>query len=119
MFDSNRRKYPRANYPCQMTLWLGDGTNETILANTSNVGVGGLCVHLNQGLDVGTKVDIELNFKNPSTPFRCSGLVVRSFKESDKFYNIGVQFDPLSELKYAFILGKVSELIDAEQKGKS
>ncbi len=69
MFDSNRRKYPRANYPCQLTMWLANGTNETILANTSNIGLGGLCVHLNQGIDLGTKVDIQLNFTNPYNSF--------------------------------------------------
>ena len=40
-------------------------------------------------------------------------------KESEKFYNIGIQFEPLSELKHAFLDGKISELIDLEQKGKS
>jgi c-di-GMP-binding flagellar brake protein YcgR len=119
MFDSNRRKYPRANYPCQLTIWLANGSNDTILANTSNIGAGGLCVHLNQGIDLGTKADIQLHFTNPTTPFKCQGVVVRSKKESDKFYNIGIEFQPLSELKQAFIDGKISELIDLEQKGKS
>ena len=119
MFDSNRRKYPRANYPCQLTLWPAKGINETILANTSNIGVGGLCVHLNQAVDVGMKVDIKLTFTNMKTPFKCQGVVVRSIKESEKFYNIGIQFEPLDELKNAFLSGQVSGLIDLEQKGKS
>jgi hypothetical protein len=119
MFDANRRKYPRANYPCQLTIWLTDGINETILANTSNVGTGGLCVHLNQGIGVGTKVDININFTNTTTPFRCNGVVVRSARDSEKFYNIGIQFNPLNELKHAFLVEKVSELIALEQKGKS
>jgi len=119
MFDSNRRKYPRANYPCQLTVWMESGQNETILANTSNVGIGGLCVHLNQGIYVGKKVDIQLNFTKQTTPFRCKGVVVRCVAEGDKFYNIGIQFEPLSELKLAFLDGKISELIALEQKGKS
>ena len=119
MFDSNRRKYPRADYPCQLTMWLGNGHNETILANTTNIGAGGLCVHLNQEIDVGTKVDVQLNLKNSTTPFKCSGMVVRCFKEKDRFFNIGIQFDPLNELKYAFLLGHVSDLIATEKKGKS
>jgi len=119
MFDANRRKYPRANYPCQFTIWLADGSNETILANTSNVGRGGVCVHLNQVLDVGTKIDLQLSFKSSTTPFRCHGVVVRCVQESEKFYNVGIQFEPLNELKYAFLDGVISELIDLEQKGKS
>ena len=119
MFDINRRKYPRANYPCQLTIWLNDRLNETMLANTANIGLGGLCVHLNQGVALGTKVDIQLNFTNETTPFRCRGVVVRSIQESEKFYNIGIQFEPLSELKHAFLDGKVSEIISLEQKGKN
>ena len=118
MFDANRRKYPRANYPCQFTIWLANGSNETILANTSNIGVGGLCVFLNQYIQVGTKVDLQINFTNPSTPFRCSGVVVRAVKDDEKFYDTGIQFDPLSELKLAFLEGKVAELIALENKGK-
>ena len=119
MSDANRRKYPRANYPCQLTMWMADGFNETILANTSNIGIGGVCVHLNQSVDVGTKVDIQLNFKDPTTSLRCRGVVVRSIRESEKFYNIGIQFEPLSEPNHAFLDGKISELIGLEQKGKS
>ena len=118
MFDSNRRKFPRANYPCQLTMWLDNGSNETILANTSNIGVGGMAVHLNEDIDLGTKVDVQLSFTNPTTPFKCRGVVMRCHRESEKFYNIGIQFEPLSELKLAFIEGKVSELIDLEQKEK-
>jgi hypothetical protein len=119
MFDDKRRKYPRANYPCQLTMWLADGRSDTILANTSNIGVGGLSVPLNQSVPVGTKVDIHLSFKNSTTPFKCQGTVVRSVKESDRFYSIGIQFEPLNELKSAFLSGHVSELIDLEEKGKS
>ena len=118
MFDSNRRKYPRANYPCQLTMWMANGYNETILANTSNIGIGGLCVHLNQGINLGTRVDILLNFTNTTTPFRCRGVVVRSLQESEKFFNLGIEFDSLEELKRSFLEGKIAELIELEQKGK-
>jgi len=119
MFDANKRKYPRANYPCQLTVWVDQGHNETILANTSNIGLGGVSVFLNHQIQTGTKVDIQLSFTNTTTPFRCRGAVVRCVKENDKFYNIGIQFEPLSELKTAFLEGKINEIIDAEKKGKS
>jgi hypothetical protein len=90
-----------------------------MLANTSNVGLGGLCVHLNHDVEVGAKVDIQLNFPNTTTPFKCRGVVVRSRQDSERFYNIGIQFEPLSELKHAFLDGKISEIIGYEQKGKS
>ena len=119
MFDDNRRKYPRANYPCQITIWPENGANETILANTSNIGLGGLCVHLNLKITVGTKVDILLNFLNPSTPFKCRGKVVRCNLKADKFYDTGIEFEPLEEIKNSFLEGKIAELIGLEQKGRS
>ena len=117
MFDANNRKYPRANYPCQLTIWVGGVLNETILANTSNIGLGGLCVSLNQAVDLGTKIDIQLNFTNTTTPFRCTVIVVRCKQESERFYNTGIQFEPLSELKHAFLEGKIAEILDLEKKG--
>ena len=119
MFDSNRRKYPRANYPCQLTLWVGDEPQETILANTSNIGLGGLSVYLNQLVKEGTKVEIQLHFTNTTTPFKCHGVVAHAKQESKKFYSTGIQFEPLSELKTAFLEGKISEIIALEKKGKS
>jgi PilZ domain len=118
MFDINRRKYPRADYPCQLTIWLEQGHNQTILAHTSNIGVGGLYVHLNQEIDEGTKVDIQLNFTDTATPFRCQGVVLRSRRENERIYNISIQFEPLSETKHAFIEKKISEILALEQKGK-
>ncbi|MDE2027661.1 MAG: PilZ domain-containing protein [Candidatus Omnitrophica bacterium] len=117
MFDANRRKYPRAQYACQLTLWLGDGISDTILAETSNIGVGGLGLSVSRGIDAGTKIDIAVYFKNPTTPFKCRGVVVRSMKGQNGKYNIGIQFEPLNDLKSAFLEGKVAELIELENKG--
>jgi hypothetical protein len=118
MFDANRRKYPRVNYPCQLTIWLFDGFNKTILAQTSNIGLGGVCVHLNEAFDVGTKVDIQLQFPGTTTPFRCHGKIVRCMPAEKGLHNIGIQFDPLSELKHAFLDGKISDIIALEPKGE-
>ena len=119
MVDNNRRRYPRANYPCQLTMWPASGPTETILANTSNVGVGGLCVFLNHEITVGTKVDVQLQFPNTTTLFKCRGLVVRCEQESEQFFNTGIQFEVLDEISYALLNGKISEIIRMEKKGKN
>jgi hypothetical protein len=117
MFDANRRKYPRANYPCQLTIWLANGQETVLLANTANIGTGGLCVYLNEEVTVGTKVDIQLQFTDEtSTPFKCRGAVVRCQKQNNKYYDVGVQFEPLGELKHAFLDGKISELMALEKR---
>ena len=119
MFDANRRRYPRANFPCQLTIWLDNEDGETILTNAVNVGIGGLCVYLNKEIFVGTKLDIEMNFNDVTTPLRCKGTVVRCILQDNKSFNVGIEFEPLSDLKLAFIDQKVSELISLEKKEKS
>ncbi|MBF0571834.1 MAG: PilZ domain-containing protein [Candidatus Omnitrophica bacterium] len=119
MFDSNRRKYPRIYYPCQLMMWLDDGSNETIMANTTNIGIGGLSVTLNQKANLGTKVDIQLNFSNPATSFRCKGAVVSCLPGENKIYNTGIRFEPLDEIKAVFLERKISELLRLTQKGNN
>ncbi len=110
MLETDRRKFPRVEYPCHLTLWKDDGANETWLANTKNVSLGGLCVHLNEGMSVGTKVVLQLNFPNTTVPFRCAGKVVRFMPETGKLYNIGIKFEPLNELKKGFLSEKIADL---------
>jgi hypothetical protein len=118
MFDENRRRYPRANYPCQLTVWISDDITETMMANTSNIGVGGVCVFLHRDLIERAKVHIQLYFPEVTTPFKCSGHVLRCAPDGDKFYKIAIEFDPLNELQQAFMESKVSELLELE-KGKT
>jgi c-di-GMP-binding flagellar brake protein YcgR len=96
-------------------MWLDNGTNETIMTNTSNLSVGGMCVYLNQDVDLGIRVDVQLNF-DEATSFSCIGTVVRSTKEKDNFYSAGIRFEPLDEMKTSFLNAKISEIV--RQKGK-
>jgi len=118
MGDVDQRKYPRANYPCHLTIWGEDSHCETILAYTSNIGVGGACVQLNQGFLKGLKVTVQLDFPRPDHPFKSKGVVVRCKDEGNKLYSIGIKFEALSEEKHAFMEAKVTELIRLEKKGK-
>jgi hypothetical protein len=120
MFDANRRKYPRANYPCNLTVWFDNEVYETVLANTANIGSGGLSVHIDRSIKSGVCVDVQLTFPKTTTPFKCRGRVVRcQSQEGGKFYNIGIQFEAMTELQQSFLDGKVSELIAAEQGEES
>lgn len=119
MFDSNRRKYPRANYPCFLTIWHDDGFTDTTLANTCNIGVGGLAVKLDHDLPAHSKVGMQINFTVPTTLFKCAGIVLRSNKEAERIYHIAIQFDPMDEVKHAFLEAKVAELLELEKKGNN
>jgi len=119
MFDSNRRKYPRAFYPCILTIWHDDGVNATTMAETSNIGVGGLAVNVSHEIMTMAKVGMQINFEIPSTAFRCRGVVLRCIKQKEALYHIAIQFDPMDEVKYAFLESKVAELIELEKKEKA
>lgn len=117
MYEINRRKTPRVNYPCQLIMWVSEGVYDTVLAQAANISLGGLCVHLNQAIPPGVKIDIQIDFTDMPTPFRCRGVVVRCQQDSKKAFDIGVQFEPLSEPQHTFLDKKISELIELEKKG--
>ena len=115
MFDANKRKFPRADYPCSLTIWRQDGGQDVILARTANIGAGGLNVHLNQKISTGSFIEISIEFPSHTTPFKCKARVVRVQENLDGegkvFYALGVMFDHLDELKQSYLQGVVSHLI--------
>lgn len=115
--EQNRRRFPRANYTCQLTVWQLDRNGEVLLAETTNIGAGGLCIKLNKSLLLGTVLDIRIDFTEPPIPFKCRGRVVRSTHKDDLVFEIGVEFDGLDEVKQSFLQGKVSDLMMKEQNG--
>jgi len=111
---NNQRKFPRANYPCSLTIWQQNGF-ETILANTVNIGAGSLLVYLNQRLTAGAKVEIKIDFFK-GTPFKCFGSVLCCEENENKLYAVVIIFEGLSETQTVTLQGLVAELINLEKK---
>jgi hypothetical protein len=115
MADQHNRKFPRANYPCFLTLWQGNDFG-TIMANTANIGAGGLLVYLSQGLMVGAKVEIKIDFTQDES-LRCSGLVLRCQKnkegdeETKSPYSVAIVFEGLDEGKAVFLKEIIEKLL--------
>ena len=118
----NQRKYPRVNYPCSLTFWRKDRTQEVILANTANIGAGGLFVHLNQRILPGTKVEIKIEFADQPKSFQCFGEVLRCEQPTGevirKLFSVAVAFEPLEEWQLARLQNIVDGLIALENKKK-
>lgn len=117
MNEQNRRKHPRVNYPCQLTMWVTQGLYDTVLAQMTDIGLGGLCARFNEEIALGIKLDIQIEFTDMK-PFTCKGFVVRCQKISEHDYNVGIQFESLNELQHGFLSGIISKLIIPESKGK-
>lgn len=93
----NRRKFPRANYRCVITI-KRRLTSKEISTHTENVGAGGICVIIKEDLGLFQGVDLELNLDDKKPPVKCGGTVVWVVKKSDprhkgtQHYDTGIEF---------------------------
>ena len=100
----NRRKFPRANYPCLVVISRKkeDKDKEIILTHTENIGIGGVCVILKHDIDRFDPVDLEIDLLDLEEHIKCKGKIVwnvqRKSTEKKKplFYDIGIEFDEIS-----------------------
>jgi hypothetical protein len=117
--EQNRRKFPRAKYPCSLTLWQG-GKFETVMTNTSNIGAGGVLVSLNQSFMIGAKVEVKINFSDKES-FGCDGLVLRCQpnkedpEEEKAEYSVAIGFEGLDEPKVSYLRELVDKLITTSE----
>ena len=122
----NRRKFPRAKYPCLVVLKSAKHKpEEKYLAHTENIGAGGLCVIVKESVKMFSEVEIELDLMDLEEHVRCKGKVVwnvqRTGEESTKplFYDIGIEFYGLSEAEKARIekvVGLIVEKTDQKEE---
>jgi c-di-GMP-binding flagellar brake protein YcgR len=93
----NRRKFPRANYKCLITI-KKRLTAKTISTNTENIGAGGICVIIKEDLGLFQGVDLELFIEEGRPPIKSGGTVVWVVKKSEHkqkgsyVYDTGIEF---------------------------
>ncbi len=71
----DRRKFPRANYKCLVTVRKKDGM-QTFTTQTENIGLGGICVALKEKLDIFVGVDLVITILDGIPPIKCLGTIV-------------------------------------------
>jgi hypothetical protein len=97
----DKRRFPRIKYECIIKM-RKTASPHIITTQTQNIGVGGICVLLNEKINLFEKVEIELLVEKTSKPISCAGSVVwvieRSWaeKESPQF-DTGIEFLKLKE----------------------
>ena len=118
MSTDNKRKFPRARYQCSLTILKGNLFN-TITVNTANLGAGGFLVHLDQGMMIGAKVEIKINFSETQF-FECNGLVVRCHEnridpeENTGPFSVAIAFEGLDEKKVSYLKETIEKLLISE-----
>ncbi len=93
----NRRKFPRAEYPCKITLKRKDHS-DSLSTQTENIGVGGICIILPKDLGIFAPVEIGLDLLDGQPIVECDGAivwVVRKKQEKGVTYDTGVEFTNL------------------------
>ena len=93
----NRRKFPRANYKCLITI-KKRLTSKVISTQTENIGAGGICVIIKDDLGLFQGVDLELFLEDSKPQIKCGGTVVWVVKKSEPkqkgayLYDTGIEF---------------------------
>ena len=123
MWDGiNRRKFPRAHYRCFISIRSREKPKK-FSSYTENIGAGGICVILEEDMDLFQGVNLEIDLKNgiPSD-VKCSGTVVWVVKKHDikhgsvTQYDIGIEFVDITGEDKKRILKIVDQQLK-EEKG--
>ncbi len=94
----DKRRFPRANFECHVVVRRKDHP-ESFSTQTENIGVGGICVILDKGLELFTEVVVEVALPDEQTPLISDGKVVWVVKEAgrNKRFDTGIEFVDLPE----------------------
>lgn len=93
----NRRKFPRANYPCKITVKRKD-QSDTLSTYTENIGIGGICVILPKDLGIFAPVEVQLDLLDAKPVIECDGAIVWIVEKKDmqeKRFDTGIEFTNL------------------------
>ncbi len=99
----DRRHFPRILYPCLVKVVAKDNGQESFLTHTENIGVGGICVITKKEIPLFYPVQVEVDLLEDNDHLYAKGRVAwvvrRKGIETHKpyFYDIGIEFEGLSE----------------------
>ena len=119
----NRRKFPRANYKCLITI-RKRLTAKTISTHTENIGAGGICVIIKDDLGLFQGVDLDLFVGDDRPPIKCGGTVVWVVKKSEPkqkgsfSYDTGIEFIDVRPEDRDRISEVVEDILKAQSKSK-
>ena len=118
----NRRKFPRANYPCLVVIQKDIQEENIILTHTENVGKGGICVILKQSIEMFSSVTLELDLLDLGNHIKCEGKVVWNVQRKDDeekkplFYDIGIEFQNIEKDEKMRLEEVVERLVKINQE---
>jgi c-di-GMP-binding flagellar brake protein YcgR len=113
----NRRKFPRANFPCLIKIVHEGHNDELLLTHTENISVGGACVIIKRSLELFMPVNVEIDLMDGGDSIACRSRVVWSVRRKaivevkPNQYDLGLEFLGLSEEQHGRIAQTVAHLV--------
>lgn len=118
----DRRKFPRANYPCLLIIRRDNATPEAMLTHTENIGIGGVGIITKRELKLFDKVELELDLLDMQPHIKCDGKIVWSVRRKDteevkpSYFDIGIEFVNINDKDRKRIEFIVNRLADLESR---
>ena len=109
----NRRRFPRANYPCRVIVYR-KGRKDQLAARTENIGQGGICTLLKEELAKFAVVEVAIFLEDNLPPIECEARVVWVVKRKQDF-DTGIEFLNLSQKDTQRIERIVQECLKKDQ----
>ncbi|MCQ9208289.1 MAG: PilZ domain-containing protein [Omnitrophica bacterium] len=104
MWDGvDRRRFPRAEYPCLITMRRAAPSEQAILTHTENISVSGVRIISRKKLEVMMEVDLEIDLMDTLPTIAPKGMVMRveeipsGREDQSRHYDIGIRFITLPD----------------------
>ncbi|MFH0754326.1 MAG: PilZ domain-containing protein [Candidatus Omnitrophota bacterium] len=115
----NRRRFPRANFPCMIKIFQEEKVQDAILMHTENLSIGGVAVIIKKAFELFAGVVVDVDLMDGGDPISCQARVVwvvrRKGIEEHKpfFYDVGLEFVDLKEEARRRIEAMVAHLVNS------
>jgi c-di-GMP-binding flagellar brake protein YcgR len=113
----DRRKFPRANFPCLIKVLRAGQPEEALLTHTENISLGGACVILKKAFELFSPVDIELDLMDGGDIIACRCKVVWAVRRKaielhkPSCYDLGFEFVDITPESRARVGKTVEHLV--------
>ena len=126
MWDGvNRRNFPRAEYPCLITVRKNTAPVQAVLTHTEDLSINGVRVLIREKIELQSEVDLEIDLKDTLATVLSKGIVkwvqeIPPHKENTSVHHdTGIEFIGLKAEDESRIKAIIDHLLSAENNTKN
>jgi hypothetical protein len=110
----NQRRFPRVNYRCTVSM-SQNGKYSTIPAVTENLGLGGVCLMLEQQFDIFSPAGLEISIEDGKPAVKVQGTIVWVVRRKElgkkMAFDTGIEFSSLTPQDKARIEAVLDKIV--------